>query len=48
VIIYAILKNNQPYNEDQFLERKKASEQKRISRMMNELSRLGYSVSPAS
>ena len=45
VIIYTMLKTNQPYNEQKFLERKQASEQKRVSRMVNELTRLGYAVS---
>jgi len=48
VIIYAMLRTNQPYNEDKFLERKKASEQRRVGRMVNELTRLGYSVTFAS
>jgi transposase len=48
VIIYAMLRTNQPYNEDKFLERKKASEQRRVGRMVNELTRLGYSVTLAS
>ena len=45
VIIYTMLKTNQPYNEQKFLERKKASEQKRVKRMVYELTRLGYAVS---
>jgi transposase len=48
VIIYTMLKTGQHYNEDKFLERKKASEQKRVSRMVYELTRLGYAVTPAS
>ena len=48
VIIYTMLKTNQLYNEDRFLERKKASEQRRIGRMVNELTRLGFAVTPAS
>jgi len=48
VIIYTMLKTNQPYNEEKFLERKKASEQRRVSRMVNELTRLGYAVTLAS
>ena len=47
VIIYTMLKTNQPYNEQKFLERKNASEQKRVKRMVNELTRLGYAVSLA-
>ena len=45
VIIYTMLKTNEPYNEERFLERKKISEQKKVKRMVNELSRLGYQVS---
>ena len=45
VIIYAMLKSDQPFNEQKFLERKHVSEQRRIKRMMTELSRLGYQVS---
>jgi hypothetical protein len=40
-----MLKTNEPYNEERFLERKKISEQKKVKRMVNELSRLGYQVS---
>lgn len=47
VIIYAMLKSDQPFNEQKFLERKNMSEQRRIKRMMTELSRLGYQVSLA-
>jgi transposase len=47
VIIYTMLKTSQPYDEQKFLERKQASEQKRVNRMVNELARLGYSVSVA-
>lgn len=45
VIIYTMLKTNEPYNEERFLERKMISEQKKVKRMVNELSRLGYQVS---
>jgi len=45
VIIYTMLKTNQPFNEQTFLERKETADQKRISRMVNEFSRLGYTVS---
>ena len=45
VIIYTMLKTNQPYDEQRFLERKQAGEQKRVNRMVTELTRLGYSVS---
>jgi transposase len=45
VIIYTMLKTKQPYNEDKFLERKQASEQRRVKRMVNELAKLGFTVS---
>lgn len=45
VIIYAMFKSDHPFDEQKFLERKNASEQKRVKRMVNELSRLGYVVS---
>ena len=48
VIIYTMLKTNQLFNEDKFLERKQASERRRVGRMVNELTRLGFAVSPAS
>jgi len=48
VIIYAMLKSNQPYNEEKFLERKQASEQRRVGRMVSELKRLGFTVTLAS
>jgi transposase len=44
VIIFTMLKNNQPYNEEKFLERKQASEQRRVGRLVNELTRLGFTV----
>lgn len=47
VIIYTMLKTNQPYDEQRFLEQKQANEQKRVNRMVKELTRLGYSVSVA-
>lgn len=47
VIIYTMLKTNSPYDEQKFLERKKASEQRRVKRMVYELTRLGYDVSMA-
>ncbi len=47
VIIYAMLKSNQPFSEEKFLQRKNASEQRRVNRMLNELTRLGYAVSLA-
>jgi len=45
VIIYTMLKTEQLYNEQKFLERKKASEQRKVKRMVYELSQLGYAVS---
>jgi transposase len=45
VIIFAMLKSNRAYDEQKFLKRKEVSEHKHISRMLHELSRLGYSVS---
>jgi transposase len=47
VIIYAMLKSNQPFSEEKFLQRKHASEQRRIKRMVSELTRSGYQVSLA-
>jgi len=44
VVIYAMLKSDQSYNEQKFEERKNAVEKRRIIRMLNELSRLGYPV----
>ena len=44
VIIYAMLKTNQPYNEAKFLERKKASEQRQVGWMVDEHTRLGFTV----
>jgi transposase len=44
VIIYTMLKTEQLYNEQKFLERKKASEQRKVKRMVYELSQLGYAV----
>jgi len=40
-----MFKTDQPYDEQRFLERKQAGEQKRVNRMVKELIRLGYSVS---
>jgi transposase len=44
VIIYTMLKTDSLYDEQKFLERKKASEKRRINRMVFELTRLGYDV----
>jgi transposase len=45
VIIYSMLKANSPYDEQKFMVRKEASTQKRIRRMVNELTGLGFAVS---
>jgi len=45
-IIYTMLKTKQPYNEDRFEERRKQCEQKRASRMIHELAKLGYRIEP--
>ena len=44
VMIYAMLKNKTPYNDDSYEQRRKQSEQKRSSRMIHELTKLGYQV----
>jgi transposase len=48
VIIYTMLKTDQLYNEQKFLERKNASDQRKVKRMVYQLSQLGYSVSLSS
>jgi transposase len=48
VIIYAMLKSNQPYNEQKFFDRKESANRKHITRMMNELTKLGFAVSAPS
>jgi len=45
-IIYTMFKTGQPYNEDCFKLRRKQCEQKRASRMINELTKLGYRIEP--
>ena len=45
VIIFTMLKSKCAYDEQNFLQRKQAREQKHISRMVHELNRLGYAVS---
>jgi transposase len=45
VIIYTMLKTNQPFDEHKFLERKETVNRKRVNRMVYELTRLGYVVS---
>jgi hypothetical protein len=47
MIIYAMLKYKSAYDEQKFLQRKESTEQKRVSRMVHELTRLGYAVSVA-
>lgn len=44
VVIYAMFKSDQLYNEQKFLERKEAIDMKRINHMLNELTKLGYAV----
>lgn len=44
VIIYTILKSKTPYDENAFEQRRQKCLQKRTSKMINELSRLGYRV----
>lgn len=43
-LIYTMLKVGTPYNEECFETRRKQSEHKRASRMVNELQKLGYFV----
>lgn len=43
-IIYILLKNGSVFHEECFEERRKRCERKRASRMINELQKLGYSV----
>ena len=45
-IIYTMLKTGQPYNEDCFEQRRVQCEQKRTSRMIHELTKLGYRIEP--
>jgi hypothetical protein len=40
-----MLKSKSAYDEQKFLQRKAASEKKRVSRMVRELTKLGYAVS---
>lgn len=47
VIIYAMLKSKSAYDEQKFSQRKECTEQKRVSRMVHELTKLGYAVSVA-
>ena len=45
VIIYTMLKTNSTYNEEKFLERKQVGDQKRINRMIGNLTKIGYVIS---
>jgi len=44
VIIYTMLKANTLYEEQKFLERKEATNQRHLKRMVNELTKLGYAA----
>ncbi len=44
VIIYTMLKTNHPYDDQKFVERKEAADQKRVKRMMNELANMDFTV----
>lgn len=46
VVIYIMLKNRAPYDENSYEIRRQQSERKRANRMIHELSRLGYLVTP--
>lgn len=45
VVIYTLLKYKLMYDENNFMKRKEISQQKRLSRMVHELTNLGYSIS---
>ncbi|MEW5870356.1 MAG: IS110 family transposase [Chloroflexota bacterium] len=45
VIIYTMLKTGQPFDERKFLERTETNKRRRVSRMVNELTKLSYVVS---
>jgi hypothetical protein len=45
VIIYTILKTNQPFDEHKFQQGQDVTDQICVKRMVNELTRLGYAVS---
>ena len=47
VIIYTMLKSKQPFDEQKFLKRKEVAKQRRVNRMINELTGLGYDVALA-
>lgn len=46
VMIYTMLKSGELYDESRFEQRRKQCESKRASRMVNELSKLGYTIQP--
>ncbi len=48
VVIYIMLKNNTPYNENSYEQRRIQYEQKRARHYISELTKLGYEVSPVS
>ena len=48
VVIYIMLKNKTPYNEDSYEQRRIQYEQKRARHYITELTKLGYEVSPVS
>ncbi len=45
VIIYTMIKTDSLYDEQKFFERKNATNQRHLKRMVNELTQLGYAVS---
>ena len=47
-VIYHMLKNDEPYAEERYEQRRQQCERKRANRMIHELEKLGYQVSPAS
>jgi transposase len=47
VIIYVMLRSNSSYDEQKFIKRKEATDQKRVTRMISELAKLGYAVAVA-
>lgn len=46
VVVYTMLKTQSPYNEEQYEIRRQQCERKRANRMIHELSKLGYQVTP--
>jgi len=47
VVIYTMLKNGTPYDEDIYEQRRLQCERKRANRLIHELSKMGYQVLPA-